>query len=479
MRFFWSLCLTCLTLTTLPAASAAAAPRLPTPAPIVSGFAPAITVEGLQNKDQVRLWTVRRFTRWEEIDGRWTEVQVVLYAWADYVPRRGEVDVRTSASVRGTYIGVDAYGLLWSGRPADDPMIAEAHPPSADVTAGSTGHLVALVNGREIGRASLTQREPDGLRITQVRAEGFAGVYAAPADGHTHPVVLLLHGSEGGNLDDARALAVRFAGQGYAALSVIYFAWDLAKVGGVASAHVNTPIELLRRARDWVALQPEADTGRLGVYGHSKGAEFAEVAAVRYPWIKAVVACVPTDVVWEGYGHDDERNRQENRGAAPVLMSSWSFAGKPLPYVQLRVFDRREPGRYFNNTERYELSRQDDPRRAALAAIPIERSRARFLLAGGGKDEVWASGEMARRLAARFTSLPRARKPELHVFEGAGHGICTDGTWPPRVYGRERDDPRSSNLDREGAAAARVWALTKAFLCSELGGSSHAHQLKP
>ncbi len=451
-----------------PVSVAGEQPRLVPPKPIVPGFAPAIEVHGLAQDDRVRLWTIRRFTRWEQREGRWVEVPVTLHAWAEYAPQAGRVDVRTTPSLRGTYRGVDAYGLLWSGRPAGDPLVVQAKAPAAVDVFGPPGQLVALVSGKEIGRVPLTRQDPEGLRIAAMREPGIAGVYAAPADGRKHPVMLLLHGSEGGNLEDARALAVRFAGQGYAAMSVIYFAWDLAKVEGVAHAHLNTPIELLDRARGWVAQQPEADAGRLGVYGHSKGAEFAEVAAVRYPWIQAVVACVPTDVVWEGHGYDDERNEPGHRGPAPALASSWSFGGEPLPYVKLRPYDWRRPDQYFSNTERYELSRMDDPERALRAAIPIERSRAKFLLIGGEKDEVWASGQMAKRLAARFDGLPGPRKPEVHVFEGAGHGICSDGTWPPRVYGHATSDPRSKDLDREGAAAARAWELTVDFLHRQL-----------
>lgn len=311
-------------------------------------------------------------------------------------------------------------------------------------------------------------REPQGIRIAGMNEGGIAGVYAAPTDGKSHPIVLLLHGSEGGSREGARELAVRYAAQGYAALSVIYFAYDLAGIKGVSHQHVNTPIEWLDTARRWVAQQPEADASRIGVYGHSKGAEFAAVAAVRFPWINAVVACVPTDVVWEGYGFDDQRNRPENRGPAPDRASSWSWGGKPLPYVKLRPFDWRQPQQYFNNTERYERSRQDDPVQADNSVIPIEQSKAKFLLLGGEKDEVWASGAMALALGRRFDGQPKERQPDVHVFEGAGHSICGDGTYPPRVYGVTTADPRSRDLDKEGAAAARGWELTKAFLARQL-----------
>ncbi len=448
----------------LAAALSAATPQLTPIEPIMIGFPPKIEVSGLEPGNRVRIWTVRNFAKWQEVEGRWVPVPISLHAWADYKANGPSLNTRTAHALAGTYRGVDPYGLLWSGRESSDPLIAAAGvEPEMEQGNEGTGVVIVQVDGEEIGRGTLKSVTPPGLRIQTMQQPGVAGVFAAPDDGKRHPTLLLLHGSEGGNMDDARSMAIRFAGQGFAALSVIYFAWDLAKVEGVSPVHLNTPIELLSRAKDWAVSQPGADPSRIGVYGHSKGAEFAEVAATKFPWIESVAACVPTDVVWEGYGHDDQRNLPEHRIPKPSVASSWSFDGKPLSYVELRPFKWGEENQYFSNTERYELSRADDPKRAELAVIPIEQSGARFLLLGGEKDEVWASGNMATALAKRFDNHSADRRPEVHVFEGAGHQICGDGTFPPRVYGLQSDDPRSKNLDKEGAAAARAWPMIVDF----------------
>ncbi len=78
---------------------------------------------------------------------------------------------------------------------------------------------------------------------------------------------------------------------------------------------------------------------------------------------------------------------------------------------------------------------------------------------------------MAQALARRFEGMPQDRQPVLRVFEGAGHSICGDGTYPPRVYGTTNSDPRARDLDKEGAAAARGWELTNDFLSRELATS--------
>nr|WP_162486414.1 acyl-CoA thioesterase/BAAT N-terminal domain-containing protein [Stenotrophomonas acidaminiphila] len=235
----------------LAAGLAASAPALEPPPPVVAGFPPQVRVVGLEPGDQVRLRTVRRFARWEQIKGRWTQVPVVLHAWADFRASGPMLDTKTAAPIAGTYQDPDPYGLLWSGRVATDPLVSRGGPvPEGAGLKEGDSELIAIVDGEEVGRAWLSFTRPPGIRVATMREPGVVGVYAAPEGKRSLPTVLLLHGSEGGKLDDAQALAERFAGQGFAALSVIYFAYDLAGVEGVSNTHLNTPVELLDIARN-------------------------------------------------------------------------------------------------------------------------------------------------------------------------------------------------------------------------------------
>lgn len=451
-------------------APAPAEPRLAV-APLVSGRPAEIVVTGAPPGAEVRIDVVRRFSRWQQLGGQWREVPVTLRSWGVYrADGRGRTDA-SAAPTSGTYGGRDGYGLLWSGRRADDMALSGA--PGLEDRPGDW--VTARIGDRLVGSVPLRQGGPAAVRTVAVAEAGLNGVYAAPSDGRRHPLMLVLHGSEGGSADGARLLAQRFAARGFAAFALNYFAWDLTGLTHVARSHVNLPIELLAQARQWATRQPEADPARIGVYGHSKGAEFAEVAAVRFPWIDAVVACVPTDVIWEGYGSADERNRAENRTPLPPVASSWSWRGRPLPYVPLRPFNWREDAnRYFDNTERYELSRRDHPERAVAAAIPVERSRATFLFLGGGRDEVWASGRMTEALSARMRRAGGSRRVEAHVYPLAGHQICGDGAYPPRVYQEQGSDPRSKDLEAEGAAAADAWERMVNFLERRLARTDQA-----
>lgn len=436
--------------------------------PVVWGSEPVVRVSALPPRQAVRIHLFRMFSHWVTDDpsqrSGWHQAPQPLHAWVEArADGHGAIDLRRFVVREGTYHGADAYGLWWSGRKAGDRLLAGAAVPGLDPAALKDGEnrLVVTRGDAVLAQAAVKMAPPPGLTVTPVARGALNGAYAAPADGRRHPALILLHGSEGGGRDDARAIAQRFAGQGFAAFALNYFAWDLKGVAGVPNAHVNQPIELLATVRDWLAAQPQADVTRLGVYGHSKGAEFAAVAAVRLPWIKAVAACVPSDAVWEGYGIGDARNRPEPGRVAPTLMSSWSWRGEPLPYIALPPADDRS--RYFDNTAYYEARRMADPAAAAKARIPVETAAAHFLWLGGGRDQTWASGAMAKANDAALRRAGRGGRSELHVYDKAGHAICGDGSYPTRLWEDDSADPRRPDLDAAGRATVDGWRRIVAF----------------
>lgn len=445
-------------------------PRL-TGTVLISGFEPQIVAEGLAPGVRIRVHILRMFTGWEQAaSGNWVQIPKPLHAWGDFVPdAAGTIDLNRTSPLAGTYAGIDSYGLLWSGRPINQKAADPFLPVEVDLAALKDGESRILLtrDGIILSQAQLRSVAPPGLH-TQLVAEGrINGAFAAPADGKRHPVVILLHGSEGGDRDGARVLAERFAGQGFAAFALNYFAWDLKSLDGVPNAHVNQPIELIGAVRDWIAKRPEADISRIGLYGHSKGAEYAEAAAVYLPWIQAVAACVPTDVVWQGYGIGDERNRTNPWGDPPTQYSSFSWKAKPLPYVPLEG-DRTG---YYNNTAFYEAKRAEHSKRAKAARIPVERARASFLWLGGGRDAVWASGAMARALDRRMDSAGAGDRSELYLYETAGHDICGDGTYPTRLWTNDARDPRAPDLDANGRATVDGWNRVREFFRRKLGSA--------
>lgn len=435
----------------------------------ITGFAPDIRISGLPPGAKARLHVYASYERWQQDDdGNWKPSVKTYQAWADIVADgKGRVEMDSYKVTSGTYNGVDGYGLLWSMRKPTDPLLAGAEPTGANAPTPEPGKFVLLLTqgDKVIGHGSFRYAEPAGLKA-QVVAEGrLNGFYAAPEPARRLPTIILLHGSEGGGADEARALATRYAGQGFAAFALNYFAWDLKGLKGPPNHHVNQPVELIAQVRDWLAKQREANVKKLGVYGHSKGAEYAVLAASYYPWIKAVAACVPSDAVWEGYGINDGRNRFDATLKWPEQRSSWSWQGKPLPYIPLRAWEDRK---WFDNSERYSTSRAEHPVEAEAALISVEHSKARFLLLGGGRDEVWASGEMAEKLAARMRRAGKGKRVTVQVYPAAGHQICSDGTYPTHIWADPSPDPRVKDPVAEGAAAADAWQRIVRFFKASL-----------
>ena len=429
--------------------------------PAISGFSPHIVVTGLAPGAAARVHTYGSYGHWDEDKalGRWVQTFTTYHAWADVTAdRRGRVEFDRYRVTSGTYRGIDGYGLLWSMRKPTDADVVGAAPNGMAGPNPAPGVTVLLVTqgDRVVGHGRVTYVDPPDLTVVPVADARLNGVFAAPAGARRLPTIILLHGSEGGGAAEAHDQATRFAGQGFAAFALNYFAWDLKKLKGPPNYHVNQPIELIAQVRDWLAARPEADVRRLGVYGHSKGAEYAALAASYYPWIKAAIACVPSDAVWEGYGINDGRNVFDPKLSWPEQRSSWSWQGRPLPYIPLYEAGART---WFDNTARYSTSRADHPAAAQAASIPVERSRARFLLIGGGRDEVWASGEMAAALGKRL-----GRRATTIVYPTAGHQICGAGTYPSHIWADASPDPRVKDPTAEGAAQVDAWQRMVRFL---------------
>src|SRR4029450_9175270 len=84
------------------------------------------------------------------------------------------------------------------------------------------------------------------------------------------------------------------------------------------------PLEYFNQAIQWLQVHPAVDGDRLGVFGSSRGGEAALVIGASFPAIKAVVANVPSHVVWQGANADLSKKT-----------ASWTLGGVGLPFVSL------------------------------------------------------------------------------------------------------------------------------------------------
>jgi dienelactone hydrolase len=202
--------------------------------------------------------------------------------------------------------------------------------------------------------------------------------------------------------------------------------------------------------RSWLATRPDVDASRIGIWGASKGAEFALLAASKYDWIKAVVAIVPSDVVWEGWGK------------AGVTTASFSFDGKPLPFVPYANMDvffaQLKRGEPAEMRMPHDTGRAANPDRIAAARIPIESYRGALLLVAGEKDKLWPSADMARNIVSSRKAAGLAT--DALIFDDAGHALAGPGTSPAAPLADIGGTPAS-------VAHARALAWQKTFATFE------------
>jgi dienelactone hydrolase len=125
-----------------------------------------------------------------------------------------------------------------------------------------------------------------------------AEVVATPVPGFPHakvyvdegkgarPVVVILHGADGGTEAGDRFGPI-LADMGYAAVGLPYYSADWGQFGPpkalpeLAGSFVDIPVDQLARLREALRPMEGVDVSRFGLFGASKGAEFALIAASR------------------------------------------------------------------------------------------------------------------------------------------------------------------------------------------------------
>lgn len=469
-----ALCIAALLLEATATAMQPAAPRLIVRPDVERGERPSIRITGLEPEEVIRIHNFQQLMIWEpdgsgDAASNWRPRPTLMHGWGDYrADRQGRVDLATARPLAGTSRQIGPETLIWSAHRANDPRLAAVAVAARGLPKLPAGTVVVRAERQgEIVAESQFRigAEPAGATIVEISTPELTGVFAAPAGAKGLPTLIHLHGSEGGSFAKARADALHYAGRGFATLAIAYFAWPYERGSlTIPAAHQNIDVGQLDRARRWLAGRSEADTERIGLIGNSKGAEFALVGSVTYPWVRAVVACVPSDIVWEGYGAVDWTAPGASVPTAGTY-SSWSIDGQPLPY--LPTFGDRREG-WPDNRARYDEARAHWPEAARWARIPVEQTRARLFLIGGGRDRVWASGSMTTAIVATMRRAGRGNQIKALISPESGHSLCGNGQWPYRSYEDDRNEAEFPDLDKQGAAEVAAHQAKLAFLAAAL-----------
>lgn len=256
---------------------------------------------------------------------------------------------------------------------------------------------------RELPPIRLAEPGPQGERV--MLGDTPANYFPASSPGR-HPAILLLGGSDGSLREFRNVYARALAAKGYA---VLYPGYYMTRENNRSFNMV--PLETFDQALAWMKARPEIDANRIGIIGHSKGAEGALLIASRHPEIKAVVAAMPSDVVWQGFDFNSTDMSKFN--------SSWSEGGQPVPFVKYKLLSWYQ---WFSSDALSRMFRQswDEAATYPNAAISVERMNAELLLICSGQDMIWPSCPMARAAKQRFNT-GGTRSASLLVYPEAGH----------------------------------------------------------
>jgi dienelactone hydrolase len=373
-----------------------------TPKDAVMDVPVTITVDGLPANHPV---TVR--ARW--VDGIGTE-------WSSYAlyqtDASGYLDLSKQPPVQADYIDTDPMGLIWSMRPTDTTR--RYMPVHATTTEPSRVLFAVEVDGQIVASAEVLRHViAPGVRREEVRVNGLAGTLFLPSSGGKYPAVTVVSGSGGGVNEHRAAL---YAAHGYAAFALAYFNYE-----SLPASLVRIPLEYFETSIAYLRSRPEIDGERLAIAGGSRGGELALLLGATFSAYRAVIAEVPSGVIWGGFGHDPAE------GAQP----SWTYHGEGLPYmsdpdpeIYAYYAEYAARGEAIPGTPGFQAIVDRNPNQVAQALIPVEKTQGAILMISGDDDQMWPSTPLAE-IAMRRLQEKGFSYPYEHIsYAGAGHFIA-------------------------------------------------------
>lgn len=228
------------------------------------------------------------------------------------------------------------------------------------------------------------------LEIINRPLSGWGTTYGPPGDG-PFPTVMVLHGSEGAWSGYSHLTAAILAAHGFLA-----FPFGYSRGGNVWNAGNILDVPLDRTVEALAALRGLPISGRVGLYGVSRGAEHALLLTSLMA--RDELTGVPDAVAVH---------------AAPDVVCG--------AFVGANWRDAGDPGwQPWDPAERAWTWRSSSDGLLPTTPIEIERYDGPVFMSHGTRDSVW-SVEMTRRLEARL--IRGGRTPEVHYLPGCGHAL--------------------------------------------------------
>ncbi|MFC7074680.1 acyl-CoA thioester hydrolase/BAAT C-terminal domain-containing protein [Halovenus rubra] len=263
--------------------------------------------------------------------------------------------------------------------------------------------------GVELGAKTVDRTFGDpAVEATPADSTAFVGTVYEPGDDGPHPAVVVLHGSGG---EPAQTTARLLASHGFVALALHYFDWR-GRHEMLPQELVEVPLEFVEAASDWLLNDSRVEGSAVGLWGTSKGGEYALLSGARLDSVGPVVSVNGSGVVWQGFSQGQV-----------VESPSWVADGNSLSYVSYTddptVWDSSPPMEMEPAyTASYNEAIADEIDRATISVEAIDGP---VLLVSGGMDSMWDSPKLQGIAADRLER--HGCNYEHIIYEQAGHGI--------------------------------------------------------
>lgn len=376
----------------------------------------------------------------------------VMLAQATFDGREGNVDLARDAPLSGSYAGVDPMGLFWSRAPHP---AADVPPPVGVAVDPMTVTLTVEAGGQVLSHAIRRHFRAPDVVATDVAEDGLVGRLFTPPGGAQGRALLVVGGSNGG-LSWSQEVAALLAAHGHTALALAYFGLPT-----LPATLDRVPLEYFERALAWLAARPGVDGQRIGVCGVSRGGELALLLGATFPSIRAVVAYVPSGLLWAAYPFN--------------FHSAWTWRGRELPAAQVSVEEwdalaasgrmQREPHVVYEVVLANEaLVRQ--------TSIPVEKIAGPVLMVSGGADGLWPAKALAQVAERRLREHRFPHRFEHLVYPEAGHAIGFPNVTTTMTRFKHPVSGEPIDLGGTPAATAQAsrdaWQRMLAFLAESL-----------
>ncbi len=325
----------------------------------------------------------------------------------------GQLDLSWQKPDSGSYDFVDSMGLIVSMK-STDPKAMEKVVRGVSVEKSQFIEIVVEC-GQDRASAQLERLFIAGDIKRQAITDGFVGDLFYSENTSCQTIVWL--GGSGSGLAVNSPVAAVLASHGFNVLSVAYF-----NEKGLPAQLSEIPLEYFEGVFARLSKNPITSGKEVWILGMSKGAELALILASRYPFITLVAVFSPHAYCFQGLAFKD--------------VSSWTYEGKPLPFIRLKnrwVFASMISGFIKNKPLQFTDTYQKGLRAARnkeAARIKIENAQADLLLFTSKECGMWNTYDGSVQIMETLRKCNYPHKYDLVVYEDAGEPYYVPYVFP-------------------------------------------------